>query len=51
MSDTTLSAAIRRQGRERPDQIACIAPGRTWTFGELDSESSRAAQGLVRRSA
>jgi acyl-CoA synthetase (AMP-forming)/AMP-acid ligase II len=47
MSDTTLSAAIRRQGRERPHQIACITPGRTWTFGEVDSESNRAAQGLA----
>jgi acyl-CoA synthetase (AMP-forming)/AMP-acid ligase II len=47
MPDKTLTAAIRRQGRERPDQIAYVAPLRNWTFGELDAESSRVAQGLA----
>jgi acyl-CoA synthetase (AMP-forming)/AMP-acid ligase II len=46
MRDQTLSAAIRRQGRDRPQAIACIDPQRTWTFGDIDRESSRVAQGL-----
>lgn len=47
MGDTTLTEAIRRQYRERPDAIAYVAPGRNWTFGDLHAESSRVAQGLA----
>ena len=48
MRDKTLAEAIRRQGRERPDATAYIAPRRTWTFGDIDAESNRVAQGLAR---
>ena len=47
MPDQTLADIIRRQGRERPDAIAFITPERTWTFGEVDAESSRVAAGLA----
>lgn len=46
MRDSSLANMIRRQGRERADSIAFVTPDRTWTFGQVDAESSRVAQGL-----
>ena len=47
MGDRNIAQIVRRQGRERPDEIAFVAPTRTWTFGEVDAESNRVAQGLA----
>ena len=47
MRDPTLTAMIRRRRQERPDTIAFIAQDRTWTYADIDAESSRAAQGLT----
>ena len=43
----TVLGAIRRQARERPDAIAFWTPARTWTFADLDHQSSRIAHGLA----
>jgi acyl-CoA synthetase (AMP-forming)/AMP-acid ligase II len=43
---TDILSQWRRHGREQPDAIAFIAPHRHWTYGELDAESNRIAQGL-----
>jgi acyl-CoA synthetase (AMP-forming)/AMP-acid ligase II len=36
----------RRQARERPDAVAWSAPGRDWTFAEVERLTNRVAQGL-----
>ena len=43
----TVLGAIRRQARERPENAAFWAPSRTWTFADLDRQSSRIAHGLA----
>ena len=43
---TDILSQWRRHGREQADAIAFIAPHRNWTYGELDAESNRIAQGL-----
>ncbi|MEB2318018.1 MAG: long-chain-fatty-acid--CoA ligase [Pseudomonadota bacterium] len=43
---TDILSQIRRHAREQGDAIAFIAPHRHWTFGDLDTESNRIAQGL-----
>lgn len=47
MRDTTLTEAVRRQYRERPDATAFITPERIWTFADIHAESNRVAQGLA----
>jgi acyl-CoA synthetase (AMP-forming)/AMP-acid ligase II len=47
MRDTNVAGILRRQGRERAAETAFVAPTRTWTFGEVDTESNRVAQGLA----
>ena len=42
----TVLGAIRRQSLQRPDTIAFWTPSRTWTFADLDRQSSRIAHGL-----
>jgi acyl-CoA synthetase (AMP-forming)/AMP-acid ligase II len=42
----TVLGAIRRQAREHPDDVAFWAPARSWTFADLDRQSSRVAHGL-----
>ena len=42
----TVLGAIRRQAREHPDDVAFWTPARTWTFADLDRQSSRVAHGL-----
>src|SRR5690606_1296526 len=43
---TDILSQWRRHGREQPDAVAFIAPHRNWTYGDLDAESNRIAQGL-----
>ncbi len=47
MTDRNIAQIVRRQGRDRPDQVAFVAPDRTWTFAEVDQASNRVAQGLA----
>ena len=47
MRDSNIAGIIRRQARERADRTAYVTPTRTWTFAEVDAESSRVAQGLA----
>jgi long-chain acyl-CoA synthetase len=47
MRITTLDEVLRVHGSQRPEKIAMRAGDRTWTYAELYSESSRAAQGLL----
>jgi acyl-CoA synthetase (AMP-forming)/AMP-acid ligase II len=47
MGDSNLAQVIRRQSRERPDQVCFITPTRQWTYAEIDAESNRVAQGLA----
>ena len=47
MQEKNLAQIVRRQARERPDAVAMVTPQRNWTYGELDAESSRVAQGLA----
>ena len=47
MADRNIAQVVRRQGRDRPAQVAFVAPQRDWTFGEIDAESNRVAQGLA----
>lgn len=47
MTDPNIATIIRRQGQERPGQVAWVTPERSWTFAEVDAESSRIAQGLA----
>jgi acyl-CoA synthetase (AMP-forming)/AMP-acid ligase II len=42
----TVLGAIRRQARERADDVAFWTPSRVWTFADLDRQSSRIARGL-----
>jgi acyl-CoA synthetase (AMP-forming)/AMP-acid ligase II len=43
----TVLGAIRRQARERANDVAFWTPGRVWTFADLDRHSSRIAHGLA----
>lgn len=38
---------IRARAKSFPDAIAYIAPGRTWTYAQLDEQSNRVAQGMA----
>mgnify|MGYP001397582288 CR=1 FL=1 len=44
---TDILSQWRRHGREQGDAVAFIAPHRRWTYGALDTESNRIAQGLL----
>ena len=44
---TDILSQWRRHAREQRDAIAFIAPHRNWTYGDLDTESNRIAQGLL----
>src|SRR5690606_12228904 len=44
---TDILSQWRRHAREQRDAIAFVAPHRNWTYGELDTESNRIAQGLL----
>jgi acyl-CoA synthetase (AMP-forming)/AMP-acid ligase II len=46
MEISTLAGMIRRQGSQRPGQTAFVCGSRTVTFGDLDTRSSRMANGL-----
>ena len=43
----SLADLIRQRAAAFPDRIAFVTPNRTWTFGELDAQSNRIAQGFV----
>jgi long-chain acyl-CoA synthetase len=43
----TMADIPRFHGQEDPEREALVAGGRTWTFGQLDAESSQVAQGLA----
>ena len=45
--DGTILEPIRRQARERADEVAYWTPERSWSFGEIEQASSRVAQGLA----
>ena len=47
MQFKTFSEMIRRQAEDLRDQTAFVTPSRTWTYAEVDAESSRTAQGLA----
>ncbi len=42
-----LAEISRYWGRHTPDRLALTAGDRTWTFGELESQSQQVAQGLA----
>ncbi len=44
---TNLADISRYWGRETPDRLALTAGGRTWTYGQLETESQQVAQGLA----
>ncbi|MEZ5375428.1 MAG: long-chain-fatty-acid--CoA ligase [Acidimicrobiales bacterium] len=44
---TNLAGISRYWGRTAPDRLALTAGDRTWTFGEIETESQRVAQGLA----
>ena len=43
----SLADLIRRRAAQYPERIAFVSPARTWTFGELDAQSNRIAQGFI----
>jgi long-chain acyl-CoA synthetase len=43
----TMADIARFHGRENPDREALVAGERSWTFGQLDAQSSQVAQGLA----
>ena len=43
----SLADLVRRRGVELGARVAYVAPDRTWTFAELDAETSRIARGLA----
>jgi acyl-CoA synthetase (AMP-forming)/AMP-acid ligase II len=46
-SPRSLAELIRVRGVECPDRVAFVAPARSWSYAELDAQSSRIAQGLA----
>ena len=44
---TTLAGISRHWAAKRPDRIALTAGDRSWTYGEIDTEARRVAQGLI----
>ena len=44
---TTLAEICSHWARKTPDRPALTAGDRTWTYGEIDDESQRVAQGLL----
>ena len=45
--DTRLGDVLRRQARERGDQVAFETPARAWTYAQADAAANRIAQGLA----
>ncbi|MDY7102259.1 MAG: long-chain-fatty-acid--CoA ligase [Actinomycetota bacterium] len=43
----TMADVIRHQAAERPDAVALVSGDRSWTYAEMDAESSRIAQALL----
>src|SRR3546814_4872740 len=42
-----MTDAVRQQGAERPDAVACLFAGRNITYGEIDRRGSQVANGLI----
>lgn len=47
METSTLGELIARQAAAIGERTAFVTPARSWTYAELDAESSRIAQGLL----
>jgi acyl-CoA synthetase (AMP-forming)/AMP-acid ligase II len=45
--DALVGDVLRRQLRERPEQLAFETPTRSWTYREADAAANRIAQGLA----
>ncbi len=43
----SLADLIRRRAAEHAERVAFVTPARSWTYGELDAQSSRIAQGFA----
>lgn len=43
----SLADLIRRRAAQHPERVAFVAPTRSWTYAELDAQSSRIAQGFI----
>ena len=47
MTYANFNSAIQKLGQQLPDHLAFRAPGRTWTYAEVEQETNRIAHGLM----